>query len=1191
MLLDWIILAATFALQLILIPKPQTKKPAALEDFDVPVCEEGKEFGVLSGTEILRGPNVTWWGDLKITPIKGPRRYGFFGPRSTIGYQYSLGMQMTLCHGPADKIYQIIIGDKLAWEGEATGGSIFIFQPNLFGGEEREGGIVGWVDICMGAPNQARNDYLAQAHVLGADCSAFRGVVTIVLRQVYVGTNTYIKPWAFKLKRIHKKSNNTEQWYDEKAEVPDSHTVFGTEPGVQLFAGETMNAEMKVDANFGYASRVDEGDNDGGIVGGVSGSLRVWKLPEGTMQYYTPPNLGSGSIWGVGYNLFGSCSYITDFGEVVLHYSGNIWGSAPTYLYFADVTEIANQTQGMLDVNAELIAQGVPGNVNVNFGFCCAQRGNTMLIRFWPHFQTRPYMLLSRSSGAWVVVDAFNETASTTIDSVTSISLGPTYAYGLTGYWSVSGIRRINYSTWDIDDVDLAALGMTGTAAAISYVEGNNEVLVVTDTGVFIFDASLTVLKRSKTDFPTPVNTAAADSRRLFVTDNTFAIDSSNNVTYHWLYEVDVNSLEIVNQTNMRTSNYVNKTNTPDHLMYDTTSGGFVAARHFLMPMSYWPYAPPENWDMNPAHIIKEYLTDPFWGMGYHDTDIDLTAFTSAADTYWNENFGLTIFWVKQEKVEEMVNIILSHTSSVMYLSRRSGKYVLKPIRLDYSLGSIPIIDEDDVLEWGIKRRQPADAITSITVDFTNRRTNDSRPGIATYHNDAMINMRGGVVSDNRKYPGISRFNLAQRVALRDQKPFNAGMIDGNLVCKRTIENLNPGDPFRLTSSKRNLNGEVMRVMGIKFREQTDNAIDLQIIQDVFRLSADDILDESHTWERPTNAPQVVNPRLVWEPPYSELVRLLGAAEVAARLTLDDGSSVLQIAGEQPTGDTLDLKIYVDGVQASEIVDSFSPSGFLDGGISTLQTAITITSANNLDLLTAGMLGVILEPTTGTVEIVQYVSHAGNNLVINRGMLDTVPRPHSSGVGIIFFDDFATSDFVPRDEASSPSVRLLSHTLTGTLVFSAAPADIVDFDKRAIRPLRPANVKVEGFNEGPVDGTGLSEFVVTWSERNRLTETSTFLEWDDSTVAAEAGQTTIIEVVAADGTTVLTTHSGLSGTSFNVPLASFDGDSLGFIRVGAERDGYREWQAYMIEILVDVEGLDLDGEVLDLNGETLVFGD
>ena len=63
---------ATAVLAYALRPKPvhQTPKPATIDEFDVPVAEEGKEIPVLFGTREVTGPNVVWYGDLATKKIK-----------------------------------------------------------------------------------------------------------------------------------------------------------------------------------------------------------------------------------------------------------------------------------------------------------------------------------------------------------------------------------------------------------------------------------------------------------------------------------------------------------------------------------------------------------------------------------------------------------------------------------------------------------------------------------------------------------------------------------------------------------------------------------------------------------------------------------------------------------------------------------------------------------------------------------------------------------------------------------------------------------------------------------------------------------------------------------------------------------------------------------------------------------------
>lgn len=53
-----------------MMPKPQSQPPAGLGDFNVPTAEEGREIPVLFGTRDVKGPNVVWYGDLRVEAIR-----------------------------------------------------------------------------------------------------------------------------------------------------------------------------------------------------------------------------------------------------------------------------------------------------------------------------------------------------------------------------------------------------------------------------------------------------------------------------------------------------------------------------------------------------------------------------------------------------------------------------------------------------------------------------------------------------------------------------------------------------------------------------------------------------------------------------------------------------------------------------------------------------------------------------------------------------------------------------------------------------------------------------------------------------------------------------------------------------------------------------------------------------------------
>ncbi len=130
---------------------------------------------------------------------------GSSSKKVTVGYKYYVGMHMILCQGPIDKLFQIKVADKVAWSGDVAAGSFALYNPDLFGGETREGGVAGQVDFEAGGPSQGQNSYLASK--LGSLVPNFRGMAGIVLRSMYMGLNPYLKTWSFKVKRIHTRQN------------------------------------------------------------------------------------------------------------------------------------------------------------------------------------------------------------------------------------------------------------------------------------------------------------------------------------------------------------------------------------------------------------------------------------------------------------------------------------------------------------------------------------------------------------------------------------------------------------------------------------------------------------------------------------------------------------------------------------------------------------------------------------------------------------------------------------------------------------------------------------------------------------------------------------------------------------------------------------------------------------------------
>lgn len=203
----WFVLFLFVALTVageLLRPKPKfgSPQPSSLGDFQVPTAQEGRPIPVVYGTCHLKGANVVWYGDLKVSPITTKVKTGMFSSKTvTTGYKYYLGAQLALCHGQVDSLVEVRFGDKTPSYTAATVGDklqLTINSPSLFGGNDKEGGVSGAMDFYYGTTGQTANDYLQSK--LGT-LPAYRGVCYAVWRQLYVGTSPYIKNPGFIVRR------------------------------------------------------------------------------------------------------------------------------------------------------------------------------------------------------------------------------------------------------------------------------------------------------------------------------------------------------------------------------------------------------------------------------------------------------------------------------------------------------------------------------------------------------------------------------------------------------------------------------------------------------------------------------------------------------------------------------------------------------------------------------------------------------------------------------------------------------------------------------------------------------------------------------------------------------------------------------------------------------------------------------
>lgn len=604
----------------------------------------------------------------------------------------------------------------------------------------------------------------------------------------------------------------------------------------------------------------------------------------------------------------------------------------------------------------------------------------------------------------------------------------------------------------------------------------------------------------------------------------------------------------------------------------------WVAAMNpYIKPWSVRAKRVPRQWyaakaeisgDANPAHIVRECLTNGEWGMGYPTSDIDDASFTGAADALHAEGFGLSLLWNKEETIEDFILSVLRHVDGLLYVHPRTGLFTLKLARADYTLSSLPTFDPGNILALEEFTRPSWGEITNqVTVVYRDGTTD--KDGSVTVQDIAAVQLNGGVVATTVNYPGISRAELANRVAMRELKQLSSNLAKCTFVANRQASGLNIGDVVKLSWPPYGIDQMVMRVARIAYGELANGAVRVECVQDIFGLPQSVYSAPPPSgWTEPTSLPAPCPHQTLFEVPYWSVVKDFTGESQSLLGDIDDLDGLVAACGSRPSSDAFGFKALarVSGSFADKGFGIFTPTALLTAMLpqSAVQVSVGLTSGIGLEEVSAGGLTVI----DGEWLKVVSLNLATQTVTLERGMLDTVPASHPAGSRIWFVDGFRhylTPEYVAGETVR---VKLLTRTARGTLPEAAATEMSLPLDKRFIRPYCPGNAQING-KRYPTAVAG--EINVGWATRNRQSQTAYLVLQTEGAITPEAGQTVTVRFYNENGS-LRRTVSGITGNGTTWALAQELADSgLGRVNahvkveIEASRDGHVSWQKHVIE--------------------------
>lgn len=567
--------------------------------------------------------------------------------------------------------------------------------------------------------------------------------------------------------------------------------------------------------------------------------------------------------------------------------------------------------------------------------------------------------------------------------------------------------------------------------------------------------------------------------------------------------------------------------------------------------------------DINPVHVIRECLTDSVWGLGMPESDLDDTTFKNVAQTCFDEKFCTSFYWTQQGSILDFINNVLVHINGVLVEDRVTGKLKLKLIRGDYDKTKVRELNETNVAAVdGFSVPSAKDLVSQVIVTYTDVVRNTTATAVA--HNTALYD------NNNVKkveYNGITRFSVASRVAERDLRTVSTPLASCTIVCTSDASNIEKGDVVKLTWPKYEVYGMYFRVLAVNYGDGTNNAVELECVQDVFSTPEQPVVvEEEQQWEPPVFDPLKPKVAKISEPSYFELVMAEG----------DDFSSSVEEGETVLSGYFIRANSQQDSVM---VYEKLSEEEFLP-----LSDEALYAEAYQLeDDLPWDSTQLDMDELLGNVALINdEIVYFDPDGVLFRGLFDTTPKTHPKDSYIIILDDVNYFD----------DATVIIGETTDIVIVPQSPYDYAGPDEwletsvpvrgRYLLPYPPAAVKING---SFVEKTNLPDFQITWRDRNRIQQTGgTPISWfEDANVTLEEGVT--YKVFLKGGSQTELIHDGDNEPiSFDIrDYESFIASSNPRIILRSVRDGLESWEDVVIPLDLDYEVDPYWDKVVSLN--------
>ena len=564
---------------------------------------------------------------------------------------------------------------------------------------------------------------------------------------------------------------------------------------------------------------------------------------------------------------------------------------------------------------------------------------------------------------------------------------------------------------------------------------------------------------------------------------------------------------------------------------------------------------------MNPIHIIHEMITDPEYSLTFSNA-IDYTSFTQAAQTAYNEGFGLSFVWDNPQAGEQIMEDVMSYIDGHLRVNPTTNEFEIKLMRDDFNVADLPVITGDDLLSVdGPTKLLAADVPNMVQVNYTDPITRKS--AVVTARNEALISTHG----ENPKFvdaPYLLDPDRANEMAYRVLRRVTANPGTSTFKGFRILAQFNKGDVFRLQWPEEGFKDVVLRVMSVDYGSVRNGTVSLTAEEDIYAAPrAVYTTPAGSGWTNTAEAPIDLPYRKVIEAPYFVLAQNVGAT-VASEMNTETGRV---FGGGVASASNSTNLLAMTRVGADDFLYTDSEYTYVPFGI--LESDIVAGFDNVTVAYSAGSRMALIEATGFEWcqiggEILKVVSHSPDTRTITlaRGCMDTLPAIHGIGSEMHFLSESNMFPSTEYGDATTVDVKFIPSTTLGRLDPADASSEALTMNKRYIRPINGA--KFEIAEDGVTE-----DLTFSWLHRNRLTQVNSIDDQTVTGISAEAGTQYTVSVF--DGSTWKRdfTVSGESQVYTRAQRVADFGEDTGVIqdqnavyKLKATRNGYDSWQTW-----------------------------